>query len=59
MSEELKENVDVLSVRPMWVATPLAKKTANWYHTITTEMLSNSVLNPLSIESNTPVSECT
>lgn len=47
MSEELKENVDVLSVRPMWVATPLAKKTANWYHTITTEMLSNSVLNQL------------
>lgn len=53
MSEELKENIDVMSVKPMWVSTPLSQKKPNWYHTITTEMLSKSVFNQLGHDNET------
>ena len=53
MSYELKKEIDIISVKPMYVATPLTKVQPNWYHIITPENLSKSVLSQLGHDTET------
>lgn len=45
-----KYYIDSISVKPMYVATPLTKMNPNWYHVITTEKLCKSVINQLGFD---------
>lgn len=54
MSYELKDdNIDVMSIKPMFVASPLTKMEPNWYHVISVQQLMNHVMKQIGHDSET------
>ena len=52
-SYELKEKIDCISVKPMYVESPLTKVKADFWHVITTEQLCDSVIRQVGHEIET------
>lgn len=50
---ELKNSIDVISIKPMYVETPLSQKKANWLNVISVDQLNTSILNQLGHEIST------
>lgn len=50
---ELNKSMDVISIKPMYVETPLSQQKANWLNVITVDQLNNSILKQLGHEIST------